>query len=145
MVPRLSTDGMLVAGDAAALCYTNGLTQEGINLAITSGFLAAETVLGAFEKGDFSSRELAGYEKRLRKSFLLKDMKTFEKAADLMHVDRLFSVYPAMVGNIMEQIFRSDGKPRKKIGRIAWETVKDSVPKRQFISDVLQGGRSLIK
>ncbi len=72
-------------------------------------------------------------------------MKTFEKTADFMHVDRLFSVYPDLVANIMEQVFRSDGKPRKKIGRIAWETLKGSVPKRQFISDVLQGGRSLIK
>jgi len=145
MVPRLFTNGMLVVGDAAALCYTNGLTQEGINLAITSGFLAAETVLEAFDKGDFSSRELAGYERRLHKSFVLKDMKTFEKTADFMHVDRLFSVYPDLVADIMEQVFRSDGKPRKKIGRIAWETLKGSVPKRQFISDVLQGGRSLIK
>jgi len=145
MVPRLFTDGMIVAGDAAALCYTNGLTQEGMNLAITSGFLAAETVIEAFNKGDFSGRQLSGYERRLQESFVLKDMKTFKKTADLMYVDRLFSVYPALVGAIMEQIFRSDGKPRKKIGPIAWQTLKGSVKMRQFISDIIKGGRSLIK
>jgi electron transfer flavoprotein-quinone oxidoreductase len=36
---RLYTDGMLVVGDAAGLCYTNGLNLEGINLAMTSGSL----------------------------------------------------------------------------------------------------------
>ena len=55
-VPQLSTDGLLLAGDAAGLCYTNGLNQEGMNLAITSGFLAAETVLDAFRTGDFSEK-----------------------------------------------------------------------------------------
>jgi len=124
MVPRLFTDGMIVIGDAAALCYTNGLTQEGMNLAITSGFLAAATVIEAFDKGDFSGRQLSGYERRLQESFVLKDMKTFKRTTDLMHSDRLFSVYPGLVGTIMEQIFRSDGKPRKKIGPIAWQTLK---------------------
>jgi electron transfer flavoprotein-quinone oxidoreductase len=144
MVPRLFTDGMLLAGDAAGLCYTNGLNQEGMNLAITSGFLAAETVLDAFNKGDFSAKQLAQYEARLKESFVLKDMKTFEKAVDLMHMDRLFSVYPKLVGTIMEQLYRSDGKPRKKIGRLGWDAVKETLPVKQVISDLVKGGRSLI-
>ena len=144
LVPRLFTDGMLIAGDAAGLCYTNGLNQEGMNLAITSGFLAAETVLDAFNKGDFSSKQLAQYEARLKESFVLKDMKTFEKVVDLMHMDRLFSVYPKLVGTIMEQLYRSDGKPRKKIGRLGWDAVKETLPVKQVISDLVKGGRSLI-
>lgn len=144
MVPRLFTDGMLVTGDAAALCYTNGLTLEGMNLAITSGFLAAETVIEALQKGDFSSLQLAGYEDRLRESFVLKDMKTFEKSIDLMHTDRLFSVYPGLVASIMEQIFGSDGKPRKNIGRIGWEAIRDTLSFRELITDLIRGGRSLL-
>ena len=42
MVPKLSMAGLLVAGDAAGFCYTNGLTQEGMNLAMTSGVIAAQ-------------------------------------------------------------------------------------------------------
>jgi electron transfer flavoprotein-quinone oxidoreductase len=144
MVPRLFRDGMLVVGDAAALCYTNGLTQEGMNLAITSGFLAAETVLESFERGDFTSKQLARYEERLRESVVMRNMRTFERATDWMHSDRLFSVYPQLVNKALEAVFRADGRPRKKMGRIGWEALKETVPMRQFFSDLVKGGRSFI-
>jgi electron transfer flavoprotein-quinone oxidoreductase len=92
LVPQLSAGGLLLAGDAAGLCYTNGLNQEGMNLAMTSGFLAAECAIDACERGDFSEKRLGQYEGRLRESFVLRDMRTFEGAGDLMHNDRLFSV-----------------------------------------------------
>ena len=144
MVPRLFTDGMLVAGDAAALCYTNGLNQEGMNLAITSGCLAAKTVREAFEQGDFSGKTLGPYEARLKESFVLKDMKTFEKAVDWMHTDRLFSAYPQVVGTLLQEIYRSDGTPKRKIGRIGRDAMKDAVSGRQLIADLIKGGRSLL-
>ena len=39
-MPRLSTGGMLVAGDAAHLCLASGIWLEGVNFAIGSGALA---------------------------------------------------------------------------------------------------------
>ena len=48
-IPPVYTDGLMVAGDAAGLCYTNGINLEGINLAMTSGVLAAETAIKALE------------------------------------------------------------------------------------------------
>jgi electron transfer flavoprotein-quinone oxidoreductase len=144
MVPTLFTDGLLVAGDAAALCYTNGLNQEGMNLALASGFMAAETVIDAFKRGNFSSKQLSQYEDRLKASFVLKDMKTFKEAASWMHTERLFSVYPQLINRIMEELYRSDGKPRRKIGTIGWDAIKGTVSKRDLIADLLKGGRSLI-
>jgi electron transfer flavoprotein-quinone oxidoreductase len=120
-VPRLFSSGLLLAGDAAGLCYTNGLNLEGMNLAMASGFHAAETVIDAFDKGDFSAKLLAQYQSRLEESFVLRDMKTYGKSMDLMRNDRLFSVYPELVNTVMERIFQSDGKPRNGIGRIGWE------------------------
>jgi len=142
-IPQLYTGGLLLAGDAAGLCYANGLNMEGMNLAIASGFFAAETVIDAFSKGDFSARQMARYENRLRESFVLRDMKTFAKTTDLMHNDRLFSAYPQMVGTIMEEIFKSDGKPRKSLGRICREAAR-VLPIGQLIADAFKGGRSLI-
>jgi electron transfer flavoprotein-quinone oxidoreductase len=144
MVPRLFTDGMLVAGDAAALCYTNGLNQEGMNLAIASGCMAAETVVDAFTRGDFSSKQLSQYAARLKDSFVLKDMKTFKEAVSWMHTERLFSEYPQLINKIMEEIFRSDGKPRRKIGKIGWDAIRGTVSKRDIIVDLFKGGKSLI-
>ena len=142
-VQRLFSDGVLIAGDAAGLCYTNGLNQEGMNLAITSGLFAGETVADAIEAGDYSAKYLAQYGNRLKESFVLKDMKTFEKTVDLMHNDRLFSVYPKLIGTIMEQLYRSDGKPRKKFGRLGWDAVKEALPVKQLILDLIKGGKSL--
>jgi electron transfer flavoprotein-quinone oxidoreductase len=143
-IPRLFSDGILLAGDSAGLCYTNGLNLEGMNLAMASGFLAAETVLDAYRKGDFSADQLSQYENRLKDSFVLQDMKTYKISADLMRNDRLFSVYPTLVGTIMEQIFRCDGKPRRKIGRIGWEAAKEALPLSDLIADLLKGGKSLL-
>jgi electron transfer flavoprotein-quinone oxidoreductase len=143
-VPQLFTNGMLLAGDAAGLCYTNGLNLEGMNLAMTSGFHAAETVLDAFTKHDFSSKQLSQYRSRLEDSFVLQDMKTYEKSMDFMHNDRLFSSYPKLVSAIMERIFQADGKPRKTIGRIGWEAAKDALPLTDMFIDLLKGGRSIL-
>jgi electron transfer flavoprotein-quinone oxidoreductase len=143
-VPRLFADGMLLAGDAAGLCYTNGLNLEGMNLAMTSGFHAAETVLDAFQKSDFSAQQLAQYQSRLKDSFVLRDMKTYEKSMDFQRNDRLFSVYPKLVSTIMEHIFQADGKPRKNFGRISWDAAKDASPLTDILIDLLKGGRSIL-
>ena len=143
-VPQLSADGMLLAGDAAGFCYTNGLNLEGMNLAMASGFHAAETVVDAFRTRDFSAKQLAQYQRRLRDSFVLRDMKTYERSMDFMRRDRLFSVYPKLVSTIMENIFKADGKPRDSIGRIAWKAAKDAVPLSDLLIDLWKGGRSLL-
>ena len=143
-VPLLYSDGMLLAGDAAGLCYTNGLNLEGMNLAMASGFHAAETAFDAFRKSDLSAKQLAQYQRRLEDSFVLRDMKTYEKSMDFMRNDRLFSVYPRLVSAVMERIFQAEGKPRKNIGRIGWEAAKDALPLSNLIIDLLKGGRSLL-
>ncbi len=143
-VPKLYSNGVLLGGDAAGLCYTNGLNLEGMNLAMASGFHAAETVLDAFQKNDFSAKQLGQYQSRLEDSFVLRDMKTYERSMDFMRNDRLFSVYPKLVSAVMERIFQADGKPRKSIGRIGWEAAKDTLPLGDLLIDLLKGGRSLL-
>ena len=64
-MPRLATDGMLVAGDAAAMCLAAGLWLEGVNFAIGAGLAAGRTAAEAIAAGDTSARGLAGYRRRL--------------------------------------------------------------------------------
>jgi electron transfer flavoprotein-quinone oxidoreductase len=135
---------MLLAGDAAGLCYTNGLTQEGMNLAMTSGLLAAQVGAAALADGDLSADRLAGYASELGRSFILRDMKTSQRAIDLMHVDRLFTEYPRVIGQLMEDLYRSDGTPREKIGRLGRRAAKGEVPLRRLVFDVLRGGRAFL-
>jgi geranylgeranyl reductase family protein len=56
-------DGFLLVGDAASLICP--LTGEGIGTSMLSGYLAAQFVAKAAEKGQFDAAQLAGYEKEL--------------------------------------------------------------------------------
>ncbi len=71
-MPPLYADGFLVAGDAAQM--VNASHREGSNLAMTAGRLAGETVVEAKKAGDFSTKTLAQYQRRLRESFIIPDL-----------------------------------------------------------------------
>jgi flavin-dependent dehydrogenase len=61
---------MLYVGEAGRLC--NPATAEGISYAMESGWLAAQAVLRAYEKGAHNmpdEKELQGYERACRKAF----------------------------------------------------------------------------
>jgi electron transfer flavoprotein-quinone oxidoreductase len=143
-VPRLYTGGMMVAGDAAGLCYTNGINLEGINLAMTSGALAADTAIAALKSGDYSARVLASYKKKLDESFIIRDMKTFRNAPGMMHMERLYRTYPQMIAAIMEKMYRVEGVPRSKILRLARKEALKETGLAGLISDGFKIGRSLL-
>ena len=62
MMPKMTGDGMLVAGDAAALCLAAGIWLEGVNFAMASGIAAGE----ATDRGARRRRHVAGRARRLR-------------------------------------------------------------------------------
>jgi electron transfer flavoprotein-quinone oxidoreductase len=143
-LPQLYSGGLMLAGDAAGLCYTNGINMEGINLAMTSGVLAAETAIQAIESGDFSARALSVYRKKLEASFVLKDMKQFRHAAGMMHLGRLFRAYPQVLAGIMDRMYRVDGAPRSKLLRLARKEALKEVGLTDLIGDGMKIGRSLL-
>ncbi len=143
-IPQVYTGGMMVAGDAAGLCYTNGINLEGINLAMTSGVLAAETAIKATEAGDYSTRMLSLYQKKLDESFIIKDMTTFKNAVGMMHMERLFQIYPQILADILEQVYRVDGAPRAKLMRLARKEALKKVGLKDLISDGIKIGKALL-
>ena len=76
--PKYYTDGLLVVGDAARFLNAS-MHYEGTNFAMASGEAAAETVLEAKRRGDFSEKSLSYYRKLLNKSFVMKDLKRYCK------------------------------------------------------------------
>ncbi len=143
-VPRLYGDGILIAGDAAGLCYTNGINLEGINLAMTSGALAAETALEALQAKDYSAAALSSYKKKLEKSFVLQDMKTFKNSADMMRLERLYQLYPRLVTGIVEKMYRPEGKPRSRLLKLFRKEAMKEIGLKGLISDGYKIGRSLL-
>jgi electron transfer flavoprotein-quinone oxidoreductase len=143
-IPQIYTGGMMVTGDAAGLCYTNGINLEGINLAMTSGALAADTAISALKTGDYSARALSAYKKRLDESFVIRDMKTFKNAPGMMHLERLYRTYPQVIASVMEKVYRVDGVPRSKLLRLARKEALKEAGLAGLISDGFKIGRSLL-
>jgi electron transfer flavoprotein-quinone oxidoreductase len=144
MTPRLSAAGLLVAGDAAGFCYTNGLVTEGMNLAMTSGLIAAQAGAEALAAGDVSEGRLDAYTRRLRRSFVLRDLKTWRNAIGFMHHDRLFAEYPEVVGALMEGLYRSDGVPKRRVARLGVQALNGRLPLRRLLGDAVEIGRSYL-
>lgn len=143
MMPELYTDGFLVAGDAAALCLVTGLNLEGSNFAVASGMAAAEAVIQAKHRGDFSRKSLSAYLHLLRQSFVLKDMETFKKAPMFLENPRIYNQYPALACELAEKIFTSDGQPKSKIWNQLKESMKGRVSLLQIAGDLKKMKRAL--
>lgn len=136
MTPKLYGDGILVAGDAAALTLVTGLALEGANLAVASGIAAAETVIEAKKNANFSANSLASYQNKLEESFVLKDMEVFKKAPKFLENPRIYKDYPEIACELAKKIFINDGKPREKMIELLKQAMKDRVSFLQIIRDL---------
>jgi electron transfer flavoprotein-quinone oxidoreductase len=117
-IPKLYGNGYLVCGDAAML--SNPVHREGSNLAMESGRVAGETVIHAKEKGDFSETSLREYKLRLDRSWIMSDMKKYDKAVPLLeHNPQMLGKYPRLLDRALDEFFRVDGvSKREKQSRI---------------------------
>jgi len=144
MMPSLVMDGLLVAGDAAGFSINNGFVVRGMDLALSSGKSAAEAVLKAKEKNDFSKTSLGMYEQLLDESFVMKDMKTYTGAPSFMKNERMYEAYPQMLVSLMTQIYTHNGQPKEHIIPMAMKSLKESgVSIFNLAGDGLKGVRSL--
>jgi electron transfer flavoprotein-quinone oxidoreductase len=144
MMPKMTGDGMLVAGDAAALCLAAGLFLEGVNFAMASGMYAAEAATEALAANDTSAVGLAGYERRLNDTFVLRDHRKLRRAPSLVLSDRVQHLYPHMIANTVERMFRVDNPaPKPGLRRILNDERKRAgVKLKDLASDALDGLRS---
>ncbi|HHR5882584.1 TPA: FAD-dependent oxidoreductase FixC [Providencia alcalifaciens] len=111
MQSELVRDGVLVAGDAAGMCMNLGFTIRGMDLAVASGEAAAQAVLSAMKKEDFSKQGLSEYLSLLEKG-PLRDMKAYQKMPEFLDNPRMFTAYPEMALGIAKKLFTiSDEAP----------------------------------
>jgi len=142
MLTRPYTGGMLVAGDAAGHLLNNGYTFRGVDMAIVSGIAAAQTILEARKRKDYSAQSLQTYARRLREEPALKDMYTFSKVPRYLRNNRLYNVYPELVCNAAEAIYRVDGNRKRKIYKELRTQTKGKVSTISLIRDLLAGART---
>ena len=71
-MPKLYADGVLIVGDSGS--FLNGQRIKGIHTAMKSGMLAAETIVGAFDHQDFSSKTLKHYDEKVNLSWIYDEL-----------------------------------------------------------------------
>lgn len=112
-LPELIRDGVIAAGDAALLI--NNLRGAGANMAVTSGRLAAETVIRAKKSGDFSTAQLAYYEKLMSEAYVLQDMKQFRSWPGYLHGNPdILNWYPETANDFLKGTFTVDSRTTKE-------------------------------
>jgi electron transfer flavoprotein-quinone oxidoreductase len=143
MIPELVGDGIVVTGDAAALCNATGLNLEGINLASHSGVLAGQAIIAAHQAGDFSKRGLEVYRRLMNDSYVIKDLKQYRNAPHMLHNNRIYNEYPEFACSIMEQIYRIEGAPKKNLSRLFLKTAREKVGLSNLLGDAFSAWRAL--
>ena len=138
MVPELVWNGVLIAGDAAGFVMNLGYTIRGMDLAIESGRLAAEAIVQAKAKCDFSAVGLSVYLRLLESSFVMQDLRHYQNMPSLLSTHQLFNEMPAAVDEILGDLFVVDGKKPVKL-------IKSVIPAVNKIGSLTEVGKLGLK
>lgn len=141
-LPKLYGDGYLIAGDSAMLF--NVLHREGSNMAMVSGAFAAETIIEAFRKNDFSRSSLKHYESRLQDSFILDDLKKYRRFHPFLQNHReIFTTLPDALGFAAREMLTVNGIPKRKKQKKIWNNLRKKHSLLSLLRLVWDGYRSL--
>ena len=133
MIPELYRDGVLVTGDAAGMCINLGFTVRGMDFAIESGRLAAETLIKAHAMGDFSAAALSEYENLLKNSFIMADMEACKGFPTLLTCRAIFEDLPMMADDIAAKLFTVDGQPSSGLIMYIIESIAKKTSARELV------------
>jgi electron transfer flavoprotein-quinone oxidoreductase len=142
MMPELIGDGILVAGDAAAMCLAAGIWLEGVNFAIGSGSAAGKAAARAIKRGDTSAAGLDSYRTRIEATFVMKDHRKLRDAPHLVMSELAQQRLPGLACGVAERMFHVDNpRPKPGLRRIVRSEMKaNGVRLRDALS---QGFRAL--
>lgn len=141
-VPQVHGNGWVAVGDAAML--VDSLHREGSNLAVKSGLLAAEAIVKAKEKKDFSAAGLAPYRQALDASFVMKDLKKYKNMSHFLESNpQIFNIYPDLINDAGTAFFTVDGKTKREMQSGILKMVRQRRGLFGVARDALQGGLTL--
>ena len=112
-MPELCGNGWLIVGDSGM--FVNAVHREGSNLAMTTGRIAAETVIELKAKNQpLSAKNLARYRTRLDETFVMKDLKKYRRMPGIFHSSpQFFNDYPELVNRAAHTLLTVDGVDKK--------------------------------
>ena len=140
---ELYADGVLIAGEAAHLLLNAGKAIQGMDYAMRSGILAAETVIEAKKAGDYTSGMLKNYRSALENSYVLKDMRSFQEAVHLLHQPSMFGAVPNMICDFGRQFFTINGEETPKASKMMHAAIKRNASYWDLVKLGLRGAKAL--
>lgn len=143
MPKELFADGVLIAGEAANLLMNSGKAIQGMDYAMHSGILAAETVIEACQKQDFSANSMKEYNTKLENSYVLKDLKNLQGAVHLLHEKTLMNDVPNLVNDFAKQFFTIKNEPTEPTRKMLNRSIKKHSSFWDLLKIGFKGAKSL--
>lgn len=132
-VPKLVHPGLLITGDSASL--VNGV--HGYNLAMWSGYFAAQAAYAAKKTRDFSVKKLSLYRTLLNESFVMQDLKANAGAAALQRdIPYMFDLYTRMANEAAFHSTKVYTMPKRARRVFIFKKITSMQPVLKIIRDV---------
>ena len=143
MPKKLYKDGLILCGEAANLLMNAGKAIQGMDYAMRSGILAADTIVESKKAGDFSEFAMKKYQDRLNDSYVMKDINNFQDAVHLLHDPVMTQKVPNLICDFGRNFFSIKNEPTKKARTMLGESVKKHASYWELMKLGLKGGRAL--
>ncbi|TYP95645.1 electron transfer flavoprotein-quinone oxidoreductase [Fodinibius salinus] len=143
MPKELYKDGVLLCGESANLLMNAGKAIQGMDFAMRSGILGAETIVKAKERGDFTSATLKEYKQALADSYVMKDINNFQDAVHMLHNPTMIQDVPNLICDFGRKFFTIDNEPTKKSRKLMQESIKKHSSYWDLMKIGFKGAKSL--
>ncbi|QED47326.1 FAD-dependent oxidoreductase [Cytobacillus dafuensis] len=141
-VPKVAGNGVLLVGDAAQL--VNAIHREGSNMAMKSGKMAAEAIIDAKKRNDFSESSLNKYREALYDSFIMKDLEKYKDAAHVFeHYPQYFNEYVPMINRAASKFFTVDGTSKKDKQKQIMRSITGERGRLKVIQDMYRAWKAV--
>lgn len=143
MPKQLYKSGLLICGEAANLLMNSGKAIQGMDYAIRSGILAADTIVRAKENGDYGINAMRAYQDRLDNSYVMQDINNFQEAVHMLHNPVMYQKIPNLINHFGRNFFTIKNEPTKKARNILRESVKEHASYWDLIKIGIKGAKAL--
>lgn len=137
-IPKVYGNGWMIVGDSGG--FVNAVHREGSNLAMTTGRLAAETVIAAKAAGKgYGADALKPYKTALDDSFVMKDLHKYRDMPEVFHKNsQFFTTYPELVSKAAHKMFTVDGIDKKTKEREIFSSFRRSRSLTGLVGDAVK-------
>ena len=143
MPKKLYKDGLLICGEAANLLMNAGKAIQGMDYAMRSGIIAAETIVDAKKSGNFGEDTMKKYQDALDDSYVMKDINNFQDAVHLLHDPVMSQKMPNLICDFGREFFSISNEPTKKAREMFGESVKKHSSYLELMKLGWKGSRAL--